>query len=415
MQNKIFQQTILNQRNRILTSQPNTMLRFLTSQHYTMLRFFSNSVIVQKLLSIKEMSEKEKNQLIQSFANKQNHRMHADVNRVSKFFIQDISVLKLYGQIVLFQDGKGAKIKYGKEGFDTSNKIPHLEDLIEYEKEIPQDSLSLIKVANNTAFKIDGNNKIAVITNPEEIYDALPYEDRKKECKVCVMIKLESKIAKKLYNQFVETIHKNPKKEKFFEEVTLPFLFPTAYYYVKSSQTLMHFSESQEDTTDMHYHSGERELIIITTDKPASAVLNVCGTNESPDEHPECSVEFKLEPNSISVLKFPPYTHHKFYGDFVCTSVHPREGQNFIKALNEGDLGNFLESNTVLSLHSRKLENHLGLQDDKKDIRLDMEFSSDNSRLETSASDSGEEWSEKLDKQNKGKRFPSIKQVGVAM
>jgi hypothetical protein len=394
MQNKIFQQIFLNQKGNIFAS-----------QHYTMLRFFSNSVIMQKLLSIKEMSEKEKNQLIQSFANKQNQRMHADVNRVSKFLIQDISDAKLYGQIFLFQDGKGAKIKYGKEGFDTSNKIPHPEDLIEYEKEIPQDSLSLIKVANNTAFKIDGNKKIAVITNPAEIYDALPHEKRKQECKCYVLIELDKKTARKLYDSLVIKIHKNPKKEQFFEETTLPFLLPTAY--IKSSQTLMHFSESQEDTTDMHYHSGERELIIITTDNPASAVLNVCGTNESPDEHPECDVKVNLKPNSISVLKFPPYTHHKFYGDFVCTSVHPREGQNFIKALNEGALGNFLESNTVLSLHSSKSESNLRLQDDKKDIRLDMEFSSDNSRLETSYSTSKEE-DKKFDKQNKSKRFLSI-------
>ena len=50
------------------------------------------------------------------------------------------------------------------------------------------------------------------------------------------------------------------------------------------------------------------------------------------------------------VLNFPPYTHHKFDGEFVCVSVHPREGINLIEALESGLLPKgFLESATVFS------------------------------------------------------------------
>jgi hypothetical protein len=52
----------------------------------------------------------------------------------------------------------------------------------------------------------------------------------------------------------------------------------------------------------------------------------------------------------LSVLNFPPHTHHKFEGEFVCISVHPREGENLIEALQSGLLPKgFLESATVFS------------------------------------------------------------------
>ncbi len=91
-------------------------------------------------------------------------------------------------------------------------------------------------------------------------------------------------------------------------------------------------------------------MVIFTTDKPSSATLNFCGISENPDEREDSKVHLKFEENSIMVLNFPHYTHHKFCGEFVCVSIHPNEGLNLIEALQSGNLSaGFLKTATIFS------------------------------------------------------------------
>jgi hypothetical protein len=128
-------------------------------------------------------------------------------------------------------------------------------------------------------------------------------------------------------------------------------------HFNKSSGTLMNFeksfqrkSVSNTNTTGSHYHPGDRRLHILTTNKKAGATLNFCGINEDPTKRKDCEVRLVFPKNSLSVLKFPGFTHHKFHGEFVCMSVHPMVGHNIIDAVQSGTLlKGFLESATVFS------------------------------------------------------------------
>jgi hypothetical protein len=356
MQNKIFQIS-KNQK-----YQRNLMVR--------LVRLFSNHVKISKLLSLESTSTDEANNLIKTMADKDNHRMHCDISSPSQFLIQDIAKRKLYGQVFAFNYNLSAKLLYGDEGVCTSSKNPTPNCLMKYEKLIPSNAFVLLEIPSNTPFKLDSFTHGSIITNPAEIYKILPYAEKIKQYyQAKVMMTLDPDVAKDIYNKLVDTITTDLEKEEFFEETTLPYIYPSEY--IKSSQTLMAFRENKKKTTDIHYHPGERELIIITTDQGASCELNFCGIKESPADHSESQVTINLQPNSISVLKFTPYTHHKFYGEFVCTSVHPREGPNFIKAVESNNLGNFLESATTFSL-----------KEEKEKIRLDMQAENLSERLE---------------------------------
>ena len=168
---------------------------------------------------------------------------------------------------------------------------------------------------------------------------------------------LEPDDAKRLTLELQTKIYRDYKKENFYEEVTSRVYPPTTFN--PSSGTLMSFeavdiNAQKGEATAMHYHPGQRSLHIITTNKAAGVTLNFCGIAENPDEREDSKVHLDFPNNSMIVLNFPPYAHHKFHGEFVCLSVHPREGKNLIEKLRSGDLeGGFLESATVFSKNNQ--------------------------------------------------------------
>ncbi len=168
---------------------------------------------------------------------------------------------------------------------------------------------------------------------------------------VNIVCKLEPEQAKQLSLALQTKIFYDRKNEYFYEEVTSKVYKPTEHN--RSSGTLMNFTNNEpgtEKTTATHFHPGERSLIIVTTSKKAGVTLNFSGIAENPDERKDCEQHIKFPENSVVVLNFPAYTHHKFHGEFDCMSVHPREGANLIKAVQLGTLPKgFLESATVFS------------------------------------------------------------------
>jgi hypothetical protein len=148
-------------------------------------------------------------------------------------------------------------------------------------------------------------------------------------------------------------IHEHRQKQKFHQETTFVAYAPTKY--LKNSGTPMDFEGLLSGTTPTHYHPGERSLYIFTTNKDAGVILNFCGIKESPGKRKDCEVKLAFKKNSLNVLNFPPFTHHKFYGEFVCISIHPREGENIIQALASGTIPvGFLEFATILSEENKE-------------------------------------------------------------
>jgi hypothetical protein len=95
---------------------------------------------------------------------------------------------------------------------------------------------------------------------------------------------------------------------------------------------------------------------MVATSK-SGVTLNFCGVNENPDDRKDSKVDIEFPKNSMMVLNFPLFTHHKFHGDFVCMSVHPKEGNKLIEATRSGTLPRgFLESATVFSQTSEDTE-----------------------------------------------------------
>ncbi|MBL6664235.1 MAG: hypothetical protein ISQ34_00125 [Rickettsiales bacterium] len=165
------------------------------------------------------------------------------------------------------------------------------------------------------------------------------------------IIDIPPETAKILSINLQRAIYEDKNNEYFYEEVTAKKYSPTKYN--RSSGTLMNFETDLlgvERRTESHYHPGERSLYIVTTNKTAGVTLNFCGIVESPDDRKDCEVKLEFPKNSILSLNFPPYTHHKFNGEFICMSIHPREGANLIESLENGTLPKgFLESATVFS------------------------------------------------------------------
>ena len=301
-----------------------------------------------KLIELNNRDDRHK--LQDTLLGQKDNGVKLDIEESSEFLIQDTESSKKSksGQILAFNFGKDTELWHGDYGISTSNNNPKPENLLKHKLILPKNYFTAIDIRKNTVFFPEKHKDLFLIGNPEQIYEVLPVEEKKKQGSLTMVTEFLPDVAEAASAELRHKILRNPKKEKFFEETTLPIIKPTSH--TKSSQTLMDFSEKQEETTAMHYHPGERELIIFTTDKPAGVVLNFCGIMENPDEHPECEKQFEFPPNSMVVLKFPPYTHHKFLGSFVCTSVHPREGKNIIEAVQSGNIkGGFLESATVMS------------------------------------------------------------------
>jgi hypothetical protein len=217
---------------------------------------------------------------------------------------------------------------------------------------IPKGTYGVLDVLKHVPFSIfalDPTKSFAVAGCPLE--EVLTHEENIKRYSLNTSCSLSPDDAKRLSIEIQRRIFNDYTKQKFYEEVTSIVYKPNPEN--RSSGTLMNFESedhSHDRTTAMHYHPGERSLHIITTKKPAAVTLNFCGIAENPDERKDCEVHLKFPENSMLVLNFPPCTHHKFHGDFVCMSVHPREGTNLIRAVSTGTLPKgFLESATVFS------------------------------------------------------------------
>ncbi len=301
-----------------------------------------------KLIELNNRDDRHK--LQDTLLGQKDNGVKLDIEEPSEFLIQDTESSKKSksGQILAFNFGKDTELWHGDYGISTSKKNPKPQDLLQHKLILPRNYFTAIDIRKNTVFLPENHKDLFLIGNPEQLYKVLPYQEKINQCSVTPIVEFLPEVAESVHSEVRNQILRDPKKERFYEETTRPIIKPTSY--LKSSQTLMDFAEKPEETTAMHYHPGERELIIFTTDKPAGVVLNFCGIMENPDEHPECEKQFEFPPNSMVVLKFPPYTHHKFLGSFVCTSVHPREGKNIIEAVQSGNIkGGFLESATVMS------------------------------------------------------------------
>ena len=255
-----------------------------------------------------------------------------------------------FGQI-LFISKNCSEIKYGKKGIVASESVKPY-DLLNQNLTIPPQSFGVLDIEKHVPFLIDVKNSKDAFALPictlDKVYE---HEENIKRYSLDVAYQLKPEDAKRFNLAIQDKIFHDGKNEYFYEEVTSKIYKPTKYN--PSSGTLMNFENEElgvDKTTVMHYHPGERSLHIITTNKMSGVTLNFCGISENPDEKKDTEVHLEFPKNSMVVLNFPPYTHHKFHGEFVCMSVHPREGNNLIKAVESGTLTKgFLESATVFS------------------------------------------------------------------
>jgi len=310
------------------------------------------------LVSYREISPKLAKEQIQEICDifsGSSSESHIPANQVFQVARNDISLGKKseFCSIKIFS-GDGAELHYGDYGVMPSERIKNPFGLIKNKLIIPSNSVGSIAIRQHTPFCLVLNNEkiFHAFTDKEILQPVLDHEESIKRYSLTKVLSIPEDLSKRLFIKIQERIFEDRNNEKFYEEVTLKIYKPTIHN--RSSGTLMSFegedSYWQGKVTPMHYHQGERSLYIITTKKPAAVTLNFCGVAENPDERKDCEVHLKFPENSMLVLNFPPYTHHKFHGDFVCMSVHPREGSNLIEAVQSGTLPKgFLESATVFS------------------------------------------------------------------
>ncbi len=254
-----------------------------------------------------------------------------------------------FGSIILASEG-GFRVRYGDYGIMPSSLIKPL-DLLNKDLEI-KEQFGVLNIRKHIPFLIEAKNPDQCLAlNMAELSEVYDYEINKSRFSLNVVCELKPEQAKQMSLALQNKIFYDKSNEYFYEEVTSKVYKPTIYN--KSSGTLMNFANNdpmQDNKTASHYHPGERSLIIITTNKPSGVTLNFCGVAENPEHRKDCEQYVEFPKNSMLALNFPPYTHHKFHGEFDCLSIHPREGANLIEAVQSGTLPKgFLESATVFS------------------------------------------------------------------
>lgn len=274
---------------------------------------------------------------------------------VMKISPEDISLDPLYdfGHFII-ESREEIIFEYGAKGIATSESVTP-QGLLKNKLIIPSGSFGVLDLAHHVpfSFKLPENAKSVAITSCPQISNVLPHEENITQYSLSNVIEMPLETSRILTTRLQQVIFEDKKNENFYEEITSKVYLPTKYN--RSSGTLMRFEFEDitalvGKTTDTHYHPGERSLYIITTNKPAGVTLNFCGIEESPDQRKDCEVKHDFKKNSLVVLNFPSYTHHKFHGEFTCMSIHPREGDNLIAAVQSGTLPKgFLETATVFS------------------------------------------------------------------
>lgn len=244
-------------------------------------------------------------------------------------------------------------IRYGDKGVAPSKDITP-KDLLKYNFIIPQKSFGVLDVQEHVPFLIETKKSERVLALAACQLSRIPiHQENITNYHFDRICQLNENDAKTLSIGFQEKLFSSKEVESFFKEKTAILFRPTEYN--RSSGSLLNFDiinvdkMKDEDSTDMHYTSGERSFLIITASKPASVTLNFCGVAESPDTRKDCEVHLDFPSNSISILNFPPYVHRKFRGEFVCIETHPREGENFIETFKPKPNPSFLGMATVFS------------------------------------------------------------------
>ncbi len=274
-----------------------------------------------------------------------------------------------FGQITVASN-KGILVKYGEKGIVVSKGMKP-KDLLAYSIIIPP-GFGVLDIEKHRPFLIEAQDKNSIAFATCQL-NKTPEFSQLKKYRMLLGVKLPNNTAKILTNRIQGAIYESKESEDFYKEKTLKFYHPEEGF--ESSGTFMSFetddlNDPTADSTDMHYHPGARDLIIVTTEIKSGAELNFCGISENPDKRQDCSVAIDFPSNSIVVVRIPPYTHHKFKGRFVCISVHPKDGKNIIDALNSGTLPKgFLESATVFSGKAEEEKWNLSLPSEDKSYK----------------------------------------------
>ena len=296
---------------------------------------------------------------LEKASHKKKFRLNLFDSQVIQFAEEDIE-LNEEDKIakVALAAGDDFDILYGDRGIAASEtRLP--EDLLKYELPIPRGSVGVLKILKHVPFLIKARSSDNIyLASDDTFVPVLAHHQNIKRHLLTQVIELPQETSKIVALRLQQAILENKNNEYFYEEITSRVYQPSIH--TRSSGTLMSFDQatpSDRNTkpankaTANHYHPGERSLYIFTTYKPAGVILNFCGIAESPDARKDCEVEIKFPKNSLSVINFPSFTHHRFHGEFVCISIHPREGNNLIEALLSGTLSSrgFLENATTFS------------------------------------------------------------------
>jgi len=301
--------------------------------------------------------------------------LDTQIRKILQVANQDISISPedSKGQLVVFSKDD-INIKYGERGVAASSSTTP-DSLLTKDYKIPAQSFGVIDIQEHVPFRIDTRDEQSFVMSSSQLLEVPTYEESISRYSLSKIIEVPPETAKILSLNLQRTIYEDKNNEYFYEEVTSKQYPPTKYN--RSSGTLMNFEKDEDESTkrtDSHYHPGERSLYIVTTNKSSGVTLNFCGIAESPDDRKDCEVKLEFPKNSLVSLNFPPYTHHKFRGEFVCMSIHPREGVNLIESLENGTLPRgFLESATVFS--SKGDEENWKLSTPAPQISLDKEDS----------------------------------------
>ena len=241
-------------------------------------------------------------------------------------------------------------IRYGEYGIMPSLKSTPT-DLLTKELLIQGGSLGVLSIKKHVPFLIDSKDPSkTIVLNATELREIYKHEENITRYSMDKICDLKPERARQISLALESQIFDDRNNELFYEEVTSKVYKPTKYN--KSSGTLMNFTNNdpRDKTTAMHYHPGDRVLMIVTTNQTSGITLNFCGVAENPEHKKDCEKFIEFPKNSMIVVNFPAYTHHKFMGNFNCISIHPKEGENLISAVQSGTLPRgFLESATVFS------------------------------------------------------------------
>ena len=279
--------------------------------------------------------------------------------KVLQFAPEDIILSKNEGSTTIIAISRdGFKLRYGNPGIATK-KGQSPSDLLTKACEVSKKFFGMIVFQKHVPFQFNlPNTQHNIIIPTTKLRKVLSLEHNSKRYSLETICPLQEDDAKRLSIEIQRRIHNDPKKQKFYEEETAIIFKPSEG--LEASGTLMSFEDDEDitKTTDSHMHPGQRTLVLYTKNKASGVILNHCGPYENPNQRKDCETKLHFPKNSILVLNFPAYTHHKFYGNFECLSIHPQEGKNVIANIRNGekleDQKGFLEGATIFSIKNSK-------------------------------------------------------------